>query len=221
MVMPPMRMFQTTGGFADTSGYVLFKLWDASNQHLHLTQGISAPTGSVNITQQYFNENWHSYFPYNMQVGSGTWDYKPSLTYTGKFDDFFWGGQVSGTHRLQQQNSYGWRLGDIFQATAWTGYQLTPWLSGTVRGVYTGQGKLIGQWRDYFTGTYYSMPEENTANSGGSFADAGFGFTATLPKGQLAGNSFSFEWLQPVYSDFQGTQLNRTGSMSATWHYAF
>jgi len=222
MTMPPMSVTQGSGGFGDTSGYALFKLFEGAGQHLHLTQGISAPTGAVNIRQEFFNEFTHAYLPYNMQLGSGTWDYKPSLTYTGQYDDVFWGGQVSGTHRLQQQNAYGWRLGDIFQATAWTGYQLTDWLGATVRGVYTGQGKMAGQWSDYVRGAgAYSMPDSSAANYGGSFADAGFGFTATVPHGRLAGNSFSFEWLQPVYTNFQGYQLNRTGALSATWHYAF
>jgi len=222
MSVDTMRTWQSSGGFGDTSGYAMFKLWDEGDQHLHLTQGISAPTGSVNIRQEFQNPNNQLYYSYGMQLGSGTWDYKPSLTYTGKADDWFWGGQVSGSHRLQQQNSYGWRLGDVFQSTAWGGYQFTNWLSTTVRGVYTGQGRMAGQWNQYYGGNMaMTMPDNYTSNYGGSFGDVGFGLTMAIPSGRLAGNTLSFEWLQPVYTDYQGIQSTRSGALSATWGYMF
>ena len=40
-------------------------------------------------------------------------------------------------------------------------------------------------------------------------------------KGDLAGNSVSFEWLQPVGDDFNGYQLARDGALSATWNFTF
>ena len=147
--MQPMRYEQSTGGFGDTGGYAMFKLWDGGGQHVHITQGISAPTGSVDIKPEWqvldatTNVPFSNY-AYNMQLGSGTWDYKPSVTYTGQADDWFWGGQLSGTHRLQSVNSYGYRLGDVLQGTLWGGYQFSHWLSGTLRGLYTGQGGIVG-----------------------------------------------------------------------------
>jgi hypothetical protein len=42
-----------------------------------------------------------------------------------------------------------------------------------------------------------------------------------VPSGDLAGNSFGFEWLQPVADDFNGYQLQREGALSANWSFAF
>ena len=82
---------------------------------------------------------------YGMQLGSGTWDFRPSLTYTGQSNDFSWGAQANGIVRMENKNDSGYRLGDLFQGTVWGGYNLTNWLTATVRGVYTVQGSVQGQ----------------------------------------------------------------------------
>ena len=222
MNMSALRDFQGSGGFGDTGAYALFKLWDGDGQHLHLTQGISAPTGATNIRQSSPGGPEY-YYSYGMQLGSGTWDYKPSLTYTGILNDWFWGGQVSGTHRLENLNNQGYRQGDIFQTTAWGGYKLTPWLSSTIRAVYTAQSKMVGTHTNVNTvaGVPMWMPEDNPSNYGGFFVDVGFGATVSMPYGKLAGHSLGFEWLQPVSTNFQGYQLDRAGALSATWNYKF
>ncbi len=81
-----------------------------------------------------------------MQLGSGTWDFKPSLTYTGKTGEWSWGAQVGGTKRLESQNESGYALGDTFETSLWGGYDLTNWLSGTVRVAYNWQGAIKGRY---------------------------------------------------------------------------
>ncbi len=85
-----------------------------------------------------------------MQLGSGTWDLNPSITYTGIMDKWFWGGQVSGVARLQDSNKSGYALGDIVQGTVWGGYRFSGALSATLRGVYTQQGAIKGAFNDTF-----------------------------------------------------------------------
>jgi len=219
----PMRNYQASGGIGDTSAYAMFRLWEQGSHHLHITQGLSAPTGSVSTHAGFFNGY---IYPYDMQNGSGTWDYKPSLTYTGHDDDWFWGGQVNATIRTTR-NAEGYKLGDIIQGTAWGGYQLTSWLSGTVRGLYTAQGGISG--KDSFTNVYnsagdnhdYTMPDYSPQNYGGSNVDLGLGFNIAIPHGVLAGHHFGFEWRQPMYTYANGYQLDRTGSLSATWGVGF
>jgi hypothetical protein len=137
-----------TGGVGDTGMYAMFKLFEQPGQHAHLSLGISAPSGDVAIrnrrTQQGSNPAF--FVDYGMQLGSGTWDFKPSLTYTGHLDEWSWGGQLSGTKRLEAQNQSGYALGDIFQTTAWGGYNLTHWLTASVRGIYTWQGTIKGEY---------------------------------------------------------------------------
>ena len=221
-----MRNWQTNGGFGDTGGYAMVNLWRSKDHQLFMTQGLTAPTGTINTT----NEQGHTsdnLYAYDMQLGSGTWDYNPSLTYLGAEQQAFWGAQLTGTVRMQQQNARGYRLGDILQGTAWGGYQWNDWFSSTVRGIYTQQGAVKDYtYQDNFqkmTGgnNMLAMPDMITNNYGGSFVDAGFGVTLNIPKGRYAGNSLSFEWLQPIYTYYNGYQLERTGTLAASWGYMF
>jgi len=42
-----------------------------------------------------------------------------------------------------------------------------------------------------------------------------------VPSGDLAGNSVSVEWIQPMEDDVNGYQLERDGTLSVNWGYAF
>ncbi|MGZ8190316.1 MAG: DUF3570 domain-containing protein [Methylococcaceae bacterium] len=207
-----------TGGVGDLGMYALFKLLDVPGHHLHTAMGLSAPTGDVDIKLRRTHKQDLGFIHYGMQLGSGTWDFKPSITYTGQSDKWSWGAQLNGTVRMDDPNESGYALSNIFQSTAWGSYSLLDWLSASVRGVYTEQGKNSGQ----YNGTFRKIgPMDYPANYGGSYLDIGFGVNAFVPKGDLAGNSLSFEWLQPLVDDVNGYQLEREGALSATWSLAF
>lgn len=219
-----------TGGIGDTGIYALIKLLNIPVHHLHLGVGVSAPTGDVDIKLRRNHQQDEGHIHYGMQLGSGTWDFKPSLTYTGKHDDWFWGAQMNATKRLETRNATGFAFGDIFQTTAWTGYNLTHWLSASVRGAYTVQGGIHGRF-DATPGVINgklindvnpkSGPMDFPGSYGGRYWDLGLGLNAVVPSGVLAGNRFGFEWLQPIISDVNGYQLNRDGALSASWSIMF
>jgi len=226
-ISPPETHDHETGGIGDTALYAMVKLFDVPGHHLHTSVGISAPTGDVGIK---LNAGGHhgsgiryadgtgGFIHYGMQLGSGTWDLKPSVTYTGQEDQWFWGAQLNGTVRLEDKNASGFTFGDVFQSSAWGGYNLASWLSATVRGVYTEQGKIKFGFNEPHVMT---SPVDLPFNYGGRYWDVGFGFSAAVPSGDLAGNRLSFEWLQPVSDDVNGYQLRREGALSATWSLAF
>jgi hypothetical protein len=225
-----------TGGVGDTGLYALFKLFDRPAYHVHLTLGMTAPTGDVDIKLRRMHQKDEGLIHYGMQLGSGTWDFKPSLTYTGHFNRWSYGAQLNATTRLGQKNDSGYALGDIFQATMWGGYNLTHWLSASLRGVYTEQGTIDGQFKPVAgivnnervnnvnpgsQKNYSAGPMDYGNNYGGRYWDVGFGLNATVPSGDLQGNSLGVEWLQPVQDDVSGYQLQREGALSATWHIMF
>lgn len=87
-------------------------------------------------------------------------------------------------------------------------YQLLDWLSMSVRGVYTSQGQLHGEYnKDHRP----IGPMDSPESYGGEYYDLGLGINAMLPTGDLAGNSLSVEWLQPMEDDVNGLQLERGG----------
>lgn len=217
----------TSNDIGDTIVTALVKVLDSDGHHLHAGLGTSAPTGNiaaklspgslVSAAGTAITAGSATYQDYGMQLGSGTWDLKPSLTYSGQLDRWSWGAQFSGTKRLQK-NKYGYAYGDIFQATSWGSYQLWDWLSASIRGVYTAQSKIRGASNQNHE---YTSTVDYANNYGGRFADIGFGLNAYIPEGQFAGHNVSVEWLQPVSTDVNGYQLDRTGALSVNWNYSF
>lgn len=207
-----------TGGVGDTSLSALIKLYDSGMHHLHAGIGVTAPTGDVDLEFRRIVQEDGGLIHFMMQLGSGTWDFTPSLTYTGTLDRWSWGAQASGVKRLQDKNESGYALGDLFQTSVWGGYNLTSWLSTTVRGIYTVQGSIRGDFNK-FNGR--GGPMDFPKNHGGRFWDLGLGVSAYVPSGDLAGNRLSFEWIQPLKDDVNGFQLERDGALSASWSYAF
>lgn len=209
MTMSGMTM--TTNNLGDTIIMALVKGLDKNGHHVHAGVGVSAPTGTTNQMMGDMSQS------YGMQSGSGTWDFKPSLTYTGQEKDWGWGAQLSGVKHLGI-NRYGYALGDVFQATGWGSYQISNWLSASVRMLYTVQGSIQGQTKlQLMTSSTTDYP----SNYGGRYLDTGLGLNVSIREGKFANHSLSFEWLQPVMTDYNGYQLDRSGALTASWHYSF
>lgn len=207
-----------TGGVGDTGLYALVRVAQGPNYEAHLGLGLSAPTGDVGIRLRDTHQVETGFIHYGMQLGSGTWDFKPSFTMTGQDERWSWGAQANATIRLEDRNASGYALGDVYQATAWGGYRFNAWLAGTVRGVYTSESAIDGA----FNGTFRPIgTTDYTGNYGGDFADIGIGLSMTIPGETLRGNRLAVEWLQPVLSDVNGYQLERSGALSASWSLAF
>ncbi len=203
----------STDGFGDTLLSGLVRLYEDGTNHAHIGITFSAPTGSV--TEKGADGR---YTHYMMQLGSGTWDFVPSLTYTGHAERWSWGAQLLGVIRMEGENESGFRYGDVFQATGWGSYRFLDWLSGSLRMLYVSQGDIEG----HYNGPHnHSSPPDLQANYGGDFLDIGFGLNTLVEKGPLRGNRFSIEWLQPVYTDVNGYQLDRVGTLYVNWSLAF
>jgi hypothetical protein len=201
-----------TDGWGDTIFGPELKIADGPGYHLQFAPMISAPTGEVNKkTNGVFTH-------YMMQPGSGTWDFVPSITYTGRADRITWGAQVLGVVRMEEENDSGYRLGDMFQATGWGSYRFANWISASIRGLYTDQGEIAG----HYNGPHsHSSPPDLQFNYGGQFWDIGFGINTVVPSGALKGLRLSAEWLQPVGEDVNGYQLERDGTLWANASMAF
>ncbi len=196
-----------TSGFGDTTIGPMVRIFDNGNHEMHTGLMFIAPTGNVNI------KNTDGTFThYGMQPGSGTWDFNPSLTYRGRADRITWGAQLLGIIRMEQFNESGYSLGDVFQGTAWGSYLFANWISASVRGLYTQQGEVEGHFN---AGHSHSSPPDLQVNYGGRFWDIGFGINTVVPSGALRGLRLSAEWLQPVYDDPNGYQLEREGTLWA------
>jgi hypothetical protein len=204
----------TTSGLGDSEVHGLISLLKLGNAELHLGLGVSAPTAEVAAKIRPMMGSDMGFLEYGMQLGSGTWDFKPSLTVTGQNADIAWGAQVSGSKRLEDQNASGYALGDLFQSTLWGSYGLNGTFSASLRGLYSEQDATKGAYNK----THVPISAgDYTQNYGGRFVDVGVGLAATINTGSLAGTGWRLEWLQPVSDKPNGYQLERKGTLVFNW----
>lgn len=199
-----------SSGIGDVKLTGLVRLIHTPNHRVHVNAGISFPTGSIG-QRDVTPVNPDAQLPYPMQIGSGTYDLMPGLTYTGNTDALSWGAQVMATLRLGD-NSRDYTLGDRFHVTGWVAVPLNAWLSVSGRVLYEHVGNIDG-----------ADPELNpmmiqTANpnlQGGDRIDLGFGFNVLIPQGTLKGVRFAVEAVIPVYQDLDGPQMERNWGITA------
>ncbi|MFK5948491.1 MAG: DUF3570 domain-containing protein, partial [Methylococcales bacterium] len=217
--------YHSNVGLGDTLFGGLVKVFSTDNQHIHLGVVGSAPTARIDVTFDSFINDGSQLQSFGMQLGSGTWDLKPSLTYIGNLGNWYWGAQATGTKRLQHRNKFGYVLGDEIEGSLWGGYRALDYLSFSVRNIYKAQSSIRGDVNRIIPvplgQTAQLTPLENPANKGGQFWDIGLGMSLSVPNGEYAGHSLSIEWLQPVIHDLNGYQLERDGTLSVRWGYAF
>ncbi len=215
-----------TGGIADTRFGAIFGLFQRANHdanhnsshHANLALLVSAPTGDTSVRFRRDHGVERGFVHYDMQLGSGTWDFLPSLTYLGERGRFRFGAQASGIVRMESEGPTGYALGDELQLTSWAGIDVTHWLATTLRGLYTQQGRISGRYDQLST---LRTPADYPNNAGGRFFDLGIGLAVTVPRGSFEGMQLSLEWIQPLAEDWNGYQLERTGSLAASWGMSF
>ncbi len=187
---------------------------------LVLDAGVSFPTGSINKQDHRLGNpaNPLQKLEYPMQLGSGTYDVLPGLTYLGDIGRWSWGAQNMNTVRLGR-NSSGYRFGNQYQLTAWGAYGVTDWFAPYVR--------LDGRIWDNITGAdpaYGAVPTSAEASpnlQAGERINMLFGFNLYAPRGVLKGNRLTVEGGIPVYEHLTGPQLGMAWSFNIGWTYGF
>ena len=210
-------MFTTeASGIGDVRATALIGLLDGPRQRLHLNIGIGLPTGSIDErddTPIAMNVR----LPYPMQIGSGTWDLLPGLTYLGQTDAWSWGAQGIGTVRAGE-NDNAYTLGDRFLTTAWLSRLVTPSASLSVRLAVDQWGNLSGA--DPLQ-TPRMVPTADPARRSGTRADLGVGLNLYGSGDVLSGHRLALELLAPIYQDLSGPQLETDWTLVVGWQKSF
>lgn len=208
-----------TEGFGDTRLSALVGLYNDETHRLHLNAGISLPTGSIDEKDDILAPNGQRpkiVLPYPMQIGSGTYDLMPGVTYSGNAGQFGWGSQYGAEVRLGR-NDEGYSLGDVHWATAWGSYLWDDWISTSLR--------LNGRVQDEIDGrdSRIAGPVQTADpdNQGGERLDVGVGINLAGQDGWLRGHRLAAEVLVPVYQRLNGPQLETDWIVTVGWQFAF
>ncbi|MEM9724485.1 MAG: transporter [Pseudomonadota bacterium] len=206
-------------GFGDTRVGGLFRLYDDETHHLHLNAMLSLPTGSITERDRVLAPTGarpELRLPYPMQLGSGTFDLMPGVTYTGKSDQFAWGAQLMGEIRLGE-NDEGYSLGDKIEGTAWASYSPQPWVSFSGRVLGRSLGTIDGIDPQIVAPVQTADPD----NQGGEVIELGLGVNIAGQSGFLRGHRLAAELLLPAYRDLNGPQLETDWTLTVGYQYAF
>ena len=206
-------------GFGDTKLSGLIELYEYDSHKVHLNAGLSLPTGSVDKTDRVLAPSGATprlRLPYPMQLGSGTFDLLPGITYSGNAGPWAWGGQYSGVIRVGE-NDENYSFGDEHRLTAWGSYLWAPWISTSVRLAGQTVGDIDGQDPNIVAPAQTADPD----NHGGERWDLGFGITLAGQTGWLRGHRIGLEFQVPVYQHLNGPQLETDWIATLGYQYAF
>lgn len=213
------RFNTSTQGWGDTKLAALYDLTPEKPYSIVAKAGISLPTGSIKERDNIINPMGNAQnirLPYAMQLGSGTYDLEPAITYTDSKDSYSWGGQYTAQIRLGE-NSQDYTLGDKHKLSAWGGYQLIPWLGSTLRLTAEHEGKIEG--RD--TNIAGPVQTADPDNYGGKRLEIGVGFNITPQQPAWKAHSIAIEASLPVYQNLNGPQLERDYGITARYRFGF
>ncbi|MEO1504535.1 MAG: transporter [Pseudomonadota bacterium] len=206
-------------GFGDSSVTALVRLYDDGDHRVHANFGLGLPTGSITEEDEVLtpmNTRPRLRLPYAMQLGTGTFDLLPGLTYAGRSGDFGWGAQATSALRLGR-NSQGYSFGDEFRGTTWVSYSPQPWVSFSGRVAGKTVGKIDGGDDQIAAPVQTADPD----NYGGETVDLSLGVNLVGQRGVLRGHRIAAEFGTPVYQDLNGPQMETDWTFTIGYQYAF
>ena len=204
-----------SSGFGDTRVAGLVNVFDNGAHKVHLNIGLSLPTGSITEKDRVLTPMGgrpELRLPYPMQLGSGTYDLLPGITYRGFASNLSWGGQYLATIRTGE-NDEDYTLGDEHRLTAWGAYSWSDSLSSSLRLSYLDVGNIDGSDPQITAPVQTADPD----NHGKKRLDLHAGINWL----SHTGHRLAVEVGVPVYQDLDGPQLETDWILTAGYQYAF
>ena len=189
-----MKHSGESSGITDTEVSVIDNLNRYGIEDFVISYGVSLPTGDIDV------KSGGKKLGYPMQLGSGTFDFLPSITHQKALSNG-WGYGVQGRATIRiGNNSNDYRLGNKYAASTWISKDLTQGfsLSGILDVAH--QGNINGQDKDLMA----SMSPSKDPNAREStVVTAGVSGRYNLG----SGHNVLLRVDVPVYEDFAGPQL--------------
>ncbi len=219
MDMPHLTRQNTTfttrsEGLGDIQLSAILPVYDEYPHRIQVESGISIPTGSVSVSDL---NGRPGHLEYAMQLGSGTFDLRPKLTYLGQTDKLSWGAQARAVVRVGK-NSEGYARGNI--------YGLTTWISPAVTKDFSPSLRIDAQHWGNVRGIDTAIPVANPAAvaglQGGERVDLllGLNYGAGVDD-EGHGHRFSIEGGVPIYQNLRGPQLRTEFIIGGAWQWTF
>jgi hypothetical protein len=187
-----------TSGLGDTRVAAMYTI----NKQWMGTLGLGLPTGSIDEKVTMMGNERQA--PYAMQLGSGTYDLIPSVTYKDEKGNSGWGSQLEYTFRVGE-NDNEYTLGDKLELTGWYVHRFGKNVHVSGRLDYLNWGEIEGADKNIMpamTSSGYMGTTDDPNNYGGQRLDLLLGLT-----GVFGGHRIGLEVGKPIYQDLNGPQM--------------
>ena len=203
-----------SAGLGDTTLSGLIPVLRSQNIVVLLNAGLSIPTGSIEAQSD------NGILPYPMQLGSGSFELLPGLTFYATRNNWSFGGQTRAAIPMNE-NSRGYRRAPMTASTLWAAHRLNDWLSVSTRALFENWGNIAGA--DEALNPEMA-PTMDARLQGGARGSLLIGSNLVVPDvlgSLLAGQRFALELRVPIYQHLDGPQMALDWSVVAGWQYAF
>ena len=218
MVMDHIHFTERSEGIGDLEIMALYTLLGSvtKGHRLILNVGMSFPTGSIDEKNTIAGVGTFK-LEYPMQLGSGTYDPRPGVTYLGESNKWAWGAQELNTIRFGR-NGDGYRVGNEYELMGWVGYAVTDWFAPSLR----IDGRIWGNVHGADPNIDPTVDAEGDPHrQGGRRVDLLMGTNFFVPRGMLKGTRLMIEAGLPIYENLDGPQLSTRWLFSAGLTYSF
>ncbi|WP_317897818.1 hypothetical protein [Aurantibacillus circumpalustris] len=222
MTMPSGTKFHrhsmSTNGLGDMKLYVLWSVIKKSEKEFLLSMGLNLPFGSINAQGAQHSAMYADQrYPYDMQLGSGSFDLMPSLSYIQKKNRITWSVQLGSILR-PYYNSNEYKLGNELNFNAWTSLKWLRVISSSLRAEFLYSDKING--RDPSLNSCEEIAA-NPSNYGGLQAFIHLGSSLNGKRGFLKKNRLSFEYGLPFFQKLNGLQMPTKNLFTTSWSLTF
>ncbi len=198
-------------GIADLKLNSFYQFYKKQNNRAQINLGLSVPIGSID------EKNNSSNLPYPMQIGSGSYEFLPGLSYSGNLAKLSYGAQVNGVFRLNG-NDNGYKFGDSYNLTSWIAKDLSRQISVSSRLDYNKVEAIEGLDP---TLDVEMMATNNISLQDYQRLDLLFGVNFVMSKWFLQGNRFAVEIGAPIYQRIDGPMLETDYKVMVGWQNSF
>jgi hypothetical protein len=203
-------------GIGDVRLGALVGLWHGAQQGIHLQASVQLPTGAVDATDD-MPDCPDCKVDYPTQLGSGTWDIVPGLTWVGESGRWSWGANWIETLRLGT-NSEAYAFGNRHELSAWGVRGLSDSVSTSLRMAGAAWGNLDGADPDLDPSM---SPSQDPRAQGGKRIALLLGLGIKPSTGGLSSHRFALEVGLPIWQDLDGPQLAASWSATLSWQLWF
>ena len=212
------NMSSKSSGITDTKLYAMYSVSDIRKHNLIGSLGVNLPTGSTTANgMTLISENGRLAYP--MQIGTGSYSVLPNATYLHKGTIISWGAQAGADIKLND-NAEGYRVGNVYNGTAWISYRFLPNLSASLRGEHVITDKISG-YDPEIAVLRNNDPNANGSNFGGQRTSLYIGVNYSLNSTALKNLHILAEYGMPVYENLNGVQMSQRSSLLAGLQYMF